>query len=142
MVETKADTVHECAFLRLKRCNNDECAAMFTICASCYRGQRYCSPKCRASVRRQQRKQANRRYQESENGRTAHRACQQRYRERTTQELVTDQGIQTITTPVSSTTSTRSKCAICGRYSRWIDPFPILPRETRRGKSSKKYAFG
>ena len=70
--------------LRMKLCGNPACRKVFTICISCDRGQRYCSPACNATVRRQQRKAANRRYQQSESGRDAHRRCQQRHRKRTT----------------------------------------------------------
>jgi hypothetical protein len=45
------------------------CRALFTICISCDRGQRYCSPECRSEVRRRQRHDANCRYQQSDLGR-------------------------------------------------------------------------
>jgi hypothetical protein len=79
------------AILRLRICGHAACRAVFTICVSCDRGQRYCSPECRSEVRRRQRHDANCRYQQSELGRDSHRRCQQHYRERTSQPSVTDQ---------------------------------------------------
>jgi hypothetical protein len=87
------------AVLRIRICGHAACRAVFTICVSCDRGQRYCSLKCRSEVRRRQRHDANRRYQQSELGRDSHRRCQQRYRERAPQPPVTDQGIEPIPTP-------------------------------------------
>jgi len=52
--------------LRQKLCGNTDCRAVFTICVACDRGQRYCCHECRTAVRRQQRKDANRRYQQGE----------------------------------------------------------------------------
>jgi hypothetical protein len=133
----RAETV-----LRLRICGAPECHAVFTICVSCDHGQRYCGPACRAAVRRGQRHDANRRYQESEQGREAHRRCQQRYRERLTDAPVTDQGCTPITAATPSGVRTPSRCAVCGRQSAWIDPFPTLPRRWRRGRRSKNYVFG
>ncbi len=74
--------IDENAVLRLRTCGHARCRTVFTICVLCDRGQRYCGPKCRSEVRRQQRHAANRRYQQSEPGRESHRRCQKRYRER------------------------------------------------------------
>jgi len=104
------------------------CRALFTICISCDRGQRYCSPECRSEVRRRQRHDANCRYQQSDLERDSHRRCQQRYRERVSQPPVTDQGILPITSPAPPQRTTVCQCAICGRHSLWIDPFPSVPR--------------
>jgi hypothetical protein len=79
------------AVLRLRVCGRSGCRALFTICASCDRGQRYCSPACRAGVRCRQRHDASLRYQQSKQGREAHGRCQQRYREGTAGAPVTDQ---------------------------------------------------
>lgn len=58
------------------------CRRLASICRSCDRGQRYCGPDCAKSARLQAQREANRRYQASQNGREAHRARQARYRER------------------------------------------------------------
>jgi hypothetical protein len=57
------------AVLRLRICGHAAGRALFTICVSCDRGQRYCSPECRSEVRRQ-RHDANCRYQQSDEGGT------------------------------------------------------------------------
>ncbi len=65
------------------------------VCA-CDRGQRYCSLACRHRARLHQRRHANRRYQQSPEGRLDHRDRQRRYRQRQAhrarQTRVTDQG--------------------------------------------------
>jgi hypothetical protein len=55
---------------------------MFFICLSCYRGQTYCSPQCRHKSRREQLRQANRRYQQSWEAQLDHRDRQREYRRR------------------------------------------------------------
>jgi hypothetical protein len=125
--------IDENAVLRLRICGYAGCRAAFTICVSCDRGQRYCSPECRSEVRRRQRHEANRRYQQSELGRESHRRCQQRYRERASQPPVTDQGVVAITSAAPPQPPTVCQCTICGRHSLWIDPFPTIPRQWRRG---------
>jgi hypothetical protein len=61
------------------------CQALFVICRSCDRGQRYCNAWCRLLAWCEQRRQANRRHQRSPEGRADHRACQQAYRKRCAQ---------------------------------------------------------
>jgi len=122
------------AILRPRFCAHTACRAAFTICVSCDRGQRYCSPECRLEVRRRQRHEANRRYRQSKPGRESHRLCQQRYRNRARQPAVTDQPIAPITSGAAPDPPTVGQCAICGRRSPWIDPFPTIPRQLRRSK--------
>ena len=69
-----------------------ECHAVFWICRHCDRGQRYCSPACQAQALRQQRRCANRRHQQSHEGRADHRDRQREYRKRRAQINVTDRG--------------------------------------------------
>lgn len=128
--------------LRQRFCGLVACRQMFTICVGCDRGQRYCSPACRAAARRQQRSQANRRYQQSADGREAHRKCQRRYRERSGGG-VTDQGGVSITSPETETgTPPRALrvCIRCGVEGRWFDTSPQLPGEWRRRRRLKQYA--
>jgi hypothetical protein len=68
------------------------CGTTFYICRSCDRGQRYCSEHCRQKARREQCRKANRRHQQSLEGRLDHRDRQQLYRERLRLGRVTDQG--------------------------------------------------
>jgi hypothetical protein len=73
-----------------RHCRASECGAVFWICQCCYRGQRYCSQRCRAKSRRQQRREANRRHQKSPEGRLDHRDRQREYRLRRARARVTD----------------------------------------------------
>jgi len=134
--------------LRIRVCGSPMCRATFFVCATCDRGQRYCSHACRDAVRRQQLRAASRRYQQGEPGRNAHRNRQRRYRERQADAGVTHQGPETITSPASQPSPTPHQCTICGRSSRWIDPFPAIPGQRRRrdrqkpvGRSPKNYVF-
>ncbi|MDA2924032.1 hypothetical protein MYX65_05145 [Acidobacteria bacterium AH-259-L09] len=79
---------------RQRFCRAQGCGALFWICRSCDRGHRYCSPPCREKARRQQRREANRRHQQSPEGRLDHRDRQRAYRHRRTRARVTDQGRQ------------------------------------------------
>ncbi len=82
-----------------RRCVATPCGAPFWICQSCYRGQRYCCERCRLKNRRQQRREANRRHQQSPEGRLDHRDRQRAYRLRRARARVTD---HTRTAPSSS----------------------------------------
>jgi len=68
--------------LRRLFCRAVGCGAMFFLCLSCYRGQTYCSQPCREKSRREQLRQANRRYQRSWEARLDHRDRQRQYRRR------------------------------------------------------------
>ena len=73
---------------RLRRCR--ACNAVFVICYSCDRGQRYCCQGCRLPALREQRRRANRRHQHTPGGRLDHRDRQREYRKRCAQKSVTD----------------------------------------------------
>jgi hypothetical protein len=81
MACSRADTAE--VLLRPRRCSR--CQAIFYICCHCDRGQRYCSPFCRTAALREQRRQANRRHQQSPAGREDHRDRQRAYRKRCAQ---------------------------------------------------------
>lgn len=87
---------------RQKRCR--ACNAVFVICRSCDRGQRYCSPRCRVPALREQRRRANRRHQRSPEGRLDHRDRQREYRQRCAQRRVTDTSSAALTSPGSIST--------------------------------------
>lgn len=74
-----------------RRCHARACGALFFICRPCYRGQRYCSEACRQVSRQQQRRAANRRHQQTPEGRLDHIDRQREYRRRRSAR-VTDQG--------------------------------------------------
>jgi len=143
---------HDEVVLRQRICRGEGCHAVFWICEHCDRGQQYCSPACRVAARRQQRRRANRRYQQSPEGRQDHRDRQQEYRRRQCQTRVTDQSSAAILSPAllpcgskEATPRAGSKlsdvpacrpqpsihllcCVICGRRGDWVDPFPRIPR--------------
>lgn len=135
--------------LRQRICGNGDCRALFWICRHCDRGQRYCSADCRALARLRQRRCANRRHQQSPEGRLDHRDRQRHYRARRAQARVTDQGSLLI--PASgmiplwrqrslpaaanralSRAEPRSRgwlrCIVCGRAGRYVEAFAPVPR--------------
>jgi len=88
--------------LRPRFCLGSECRALFFLCSRCDRGQRYCSRSCRDQARRRQQRGANRRHQQSPEGRLDHRDRQRQYRHRRAQARVTDQGSLSIAGPALS----------------------------------------
>ena len=76
--------------LRQLSCRWPGCGLVFYICSSCYRGHRYCGDRCRKKARREQRRRANQRHQQSREGRLDHRDRQRAYRERCRLRRVTD----------------------------------------------------
>src|ERR1017187_10316688 len=134
--------------LRMRTCGCPECRAVFAVCANCDRGQRYCSPFCRETVRRGQRRAADRRYQQSERGRQFHRRRQCRYRERQAPAPVTDQGCQKINSPTTSASSghpplhnLRSVQPLDQSISSGSATEVISGTVARSGSSSKIYVF-
>lgn len=65
---------------RLMNCAR--CRQQVVLCRECDHGNRYCSEKCAAMARRQQMREAGRRYQLGDQGRLLHRERQRRYRQR------------------------------------------------------------
>ena len=147
--------VHGEVVLLLRICLRSDCRAMFFLCQHCDRGQRYCSLDCRYQARLHQRRRANRRHQQSPEGRLDHRDRQREYRQRRAQARVTDQGSLLIisssssgceqidATPVDAPRRSDHSlfprwpekrpgvglyCRVCGRAGRFVDPFPRIPR--------------
>lgn len=146
---------HGEAVLRQRFCLASDCRAMFFLCSRCDRGQRYCSDACRQQARLGQHRVANRRYQQSEEGRLDHRDRQRCYRARRAQARVTDQGSLLIAGSASSEggpveasprngsdgsgaallprwpqtrPGVRLCCRVCGRVGRFLEQFPPIPR--------------
>ena len=118
-------------------CRAAGCGGLFFVCRSCYRGQAYCSQRCREKARRQQRRRANRKHQMSLEGRLDHRDRQAAYRRRCAARLVTDQGSagrQRLPILAVNATGERREvpreawhghfCVVCERSGRFIDPSP------------------
>ncbi len=133
--------------LRQLFCRAVGCGAMFFICLSCYRGQTYCSQPCREKSRREQLRQANRRYQQSLEARLDHRDRQRQYRRRRFCR-VTDQSSLVLSScrrmaraPAPESPSPASEdsmdhgqrtrqerfqrlfCSVCGRWGQFIEIF-------------------
>jgi hypothetical protein len=96
--------------LRLRVCLR--CHVMFYICRRCDRGQRYCSPPCRVSALREQRRQANRRHQQTVAGRQDHRDRQRSYRKRCAQRRWACRGV---IVPEPGADLAQDSCAPCPR---------------------------
>lgn len=65
------------------------CRNNFSLCNSCYRGQKYCSKPCRLLAIQSQRREATARYQSKAPGKKNHRTRQNTYRHRQHQKNVT-----------------------------------------------------
>jgi hypothetical protein len=144
------------AVFRQRVCRFPACGAVFYLCPHCDRGQRYCSSRCREKSRRQQRREANRRYQQSLGleGRLDHRQRQREYRQRL-KARVTDQSSLRASPCVNLTAPPAPEpvesppaadfsrgpdaeyaagwvvCQICGRRGRWVNPFPEVNHDYR-----------
>ena len=59
-----------------------ECGFIFRICRRCWRGQVYCSERCRVERKRRNHREAERRYRQTEKGKKAHREGENRRRYR------------------------------------------------------------
>jgi hypothetical protein len=97
------------------------CDMLFWICRHCDRGHCYCSTSCRYQGYRQKRRLANRRHQQSPEGRLDHRDRQRALRRRRliTQKSVTDQS------SLPSAASYRMPLAVAFRWPSCLEsPWP------------------
>ena len=129
-------------------CDRADCRHVFFLCRRCDRGDRYCSRACAHRARHATLRAANRRYQQSRQGRRQHAARQARYRgggaarENVTHQtspaarpcgIVTPPAAQTVTRAVGQedlvdvdVSDTRRpvpgplRCARCGRAGQWV----------------------
>ena len=133
------------------------CRAVAFICASCDRGQIYCPGECARAARQSSRREANRRYARTAEGRLKSAARSQRYRDR---QFVTGHGslsdcsrdvLDASTTNAVAETSSNElppitelksdaaignglRCSFCGRWSQpWIRHAPLRRRSARSG---------
>src|SRR6267378_601223 len=142
--------------LRQRVCRASGCGQVFWICRHCDRGQHYCSHLCRQQTRRQQHRLANRRHQQSPEGRQDHRDRQRAYRRRHSAPRVTDVSSPTLSSagrmPLRCALPIRNlhaqgngalqrhhgllRCVLCGRLGRFVEPFPRIYQMIRdRGYS-------
>lgn len=101
------------------------CRALFYICSYCDRGQVYCSETCRQPARREQRRQANHRHQQTRRGRLAHSRRQQVYRQRRARALHHCQQVLTATLE-NKVTDHSSQAPLCVRPSRRVSSFYLM----------------
>ena len=139
---TQAGEMASALAWRQEVCRGAKCGAVFYICGSCYRGQAYCGDRCRAPAQRQQRRNANRRHQQSPEGRLDHRDHQRAYRARCRLRGVTDTPSTgrprsaTIAPPVRHP-AIRPVCVVCGRV--WDAPrTPRPPSRTPRTRFTRR----
>jgi hypothetical protein len=141
--------------LHQRSCRGSNCGQVFWICRQCDRGQHYCSSRCRREARRQQHRLANRRYQQSPEGRKDHRDRQREYRRR--HPSASDEFVLARVTDLSSLALSSGariplrrtlpmwnppspgkaaaprrhgflRCVLCGRWGRFVEPFPRIFR--------------
>lgn len=145
MFDESRDAFRQCS------CRAPGCGFVFFICPSCERGQVYCSQACRDHARRLQRRAANRRHQQSPEGRLDHRDRQRTYRRRRASltKNVTDHTSATspadarMGAPAFSAVGLQRRpavwdrrgviCRVCGRRGRFVNPFDTpFERRMRR----------
>jgi hypothetical protein len=125
--------------LRFVTCGRAACRQMFFLCSHCDRGQVYCGKACSSAARRASVRAAGTRYQATADGRHAHAARQQRYREKVTHHAP-EKGPELATLPPAPVTAAISaadnpgaartlnherqrapyRCAMCARESRFL----------------------
>ena len=135
--------------LRQRVCRWHECRSLFCICRRCDRGHQYCSDQCRQKARREQRRAANLRYRKTLEAKLDQRDRQKAYRLRRAAISVMDQGsTPTQSADIISPSASQSPvaaeeggkqpnetiaihdpglrhCIVCGRTSRFVDPFHV-----------------
>ncbi len=130
--------------LRQRVCRWFECRTIFWICRRCDRGHSYCSDQCRSKARREQRRAANLRHRRTPEGKLDQKDRQKAYRQRAASISVMDQGSNNevsavtiispaISPPVAACIGSKQVihapgvpyCIVCGRTSRFVNPFHI-----------------
>lgn len=86
------------SFLVLREVKCHWCDIFFCVCWSCWRGQAYCSDKCRRAGRCHAHRMAQKRYRETAEGKRTHREAERRRRIRRAKKTVDDRG----STPISA----------------------------------------
>lgn len=95
------------------------CNGLFAICASCDRGQAYCSPACRTAARQDSVRAARRRHRQSPEGRLDHRDHQRAFRARV-RDQTSRRAAAPATLPATDPSPTAPlagalRCMVCGR---------------------------
>ena len=128
------------------------CHLFFCVCRSCWRGQAYCSNKCRQASQKYAHREAQRRYRRKEKGRKAHRDWQRRRRMGKVKKSVADRATTIYPSRYKITSSNvkvtkgscyfekrpqvgmKGHCYFCGKAGVIVSTFP----RRKHGKWSKK----
>jgi hypothetical protein len=117
------------------------CEANFCVCQRCWRGQVYCSDRCRESGRRRVHREAQRRYRKTPKGKKAHCQAENRRRHGWSKEKgkkmddPSSRGwagwaiglliyIHLVTVHVRAWVDRSGRCHFCGCKGRIVDRFP------------------
>ncbi len=126
------------------------CGAIFCVCQSCWRGQRYCSDACRSASKRKGHQEAQSRYRRTEKGKKKHREAENLRRLGLSQPIVDDAtsrlpcSCSKIERPANSSEGRQvecgaigslriGRCHFCGALGVIVDQFP------RRGYGKQNY---
>ena len=117
-----------------------QCEAVFHVCRCCWRGQGYCSDRCRDEGRREKHRQAQAKYRHSWGGRIVRAAAEKRRRARQKQRMAENVGDATSTPALKMDKVEKTQvksvdqavfCQICGRAG------VVVPGFSRRGYGGK-----
>lgn len=118
------------------------CGAIFNICRACFRGQAYCSEKCRISRQRQLHREAQKKYRQTEKGKKFHQEAERQRRIRRKSKNVDDETstmksdivcclseyiIESLKKLIFSTLNSAEEtgtCHFCGKYGSLCNKFP------------------
>jgi len=122
------------------------CGAVFHLCSCCYRGQVYCSQKCRTAGYRQIHSEAQKQYRQTEKGKKQHCEAEKRRRKRSKSAGIIEKTISKTCMCLSMilqflfkkdvNEEGQTKCSICGKPGISVDAFP------RRGYGKTRYNPG
>lgn len=113
------------------------CELVFYICRCCFRGQAYCCGECRIAGQRQNHREAQRKYRQTEKGKKAHRQAENRRRydlSQKSQKNMDDASstvLQGWCMKLAKAVGNRflyvnkpPRCHFCGSYGQIVEAFP------------------
>lgn len=103
------------------------CKTCFLMCRKCYRGHVYCSTACRIKAQKISHRNAQRKYRQTQKGKTAHRENEKKRRMGRIKKTVADASIlqrivRVIKIPYRP--KQRARCSYCGAFGKIVDTFP------------------
>ena len=114
-------------YVLLKELQCKHCKLPFHICRKCYRGQVYCSSRCRDEAQLKAHRHSQRLYRATDQGRRTHRRNERMRRMGKNKKTMADEGTNTprlrlILYPIVG--NTKPRCSFCGAYGKIVDAFP------------------